>query len=119
MCASGRIVYYLNAMQADRRHNVFFTGYQAARTRGAGMQMCYRLGSYVELEGESCIIRPCVENLSSYSAHADQQDLLEFISGMVQRAGLIRIVHGDIVAKKALAKDLLACRELLADSPAL
>ncbi|MCB1654946.1 MAG: hypothetical protein KDI41_13870 [Pseudomonadales bacterium] len=37
MCASGRIVYYLNAMQADRRHNVFLL---AIRLRVPGAPGC-------------------------------------------------------------------------------
>lgn len=107
MCASGRIVNYLKAMLADRRHNVLFTGYQAQGTSGAAIQKYGPRGGFVELEGERCMIRAGVTSLGGYSAHADQQNLLNFVSGMVQWPKQIRLVHGDAQAKLALAKELL------------
>ena len=107
MCSSGRIVNYLKAMLADPRHNVLFTGYQARGTPGALIQKHGPSGGFVELEGERCIIRAGISTLGGYSAHADQQDLLNFVSGMEQWPEEIRLVHGDEPARNALAKELL------------
>lgn len=107
MCASGRIVNYLKALLGDRRHNVLFTGYQARGTPGAAIQKYGPQGGFVEMEGERCIIRAGVSTLGGYSAHADQQDLLNFVSGMAHWPEQICLVHGDIEAKRVLAKKLL------------
>ena len=39
-------------------------------------------GGFVEMEGERCIIRACICTMSGCSAHADQQDSLNVVSGM-------------------------------------
>lgn len=107
MCSSGRIVNYLKAMLADQRHNVLFTGFQAKGTPGAAIQKYGPSGGFVELEGERCMIHAGVSTLGGYSAHADQKDLLQFVSGMSQWPAQIRLIHGEEPARKALAKELL------------
>ena len=106
MCASGRIVNYLKAMLSDPRHNVLFIGYQASGTPGAHIQKYGPKGGFVELEGERCMIRAGITTLSGYSAHADQHDLLRFVSGMEQWPQQVLLVHGETHAKKALAREL-------------
>ena len=106
MCSNGRIVNYLKAMLGDPRHNVLFTGYQAQGTPGAAIQKYGPRGGYVELDGERCSIRAGITTLGGYSAHADQVDLLNFVSGMAQWPEQIRLVHGELRAKQALAREL-------------
>lgn len=105
MCAGGRIVNYLKAMLGNQRHNVLFVGYQAAGTPGRQIQRVGQ-GGRVRLEGEEVAIRAGVDTISGYSAHADQQDLLDFVSGMGRWPGVIRIVHGDESAKRVLAEKM-------------
>ena len=57
----------------------------------------------VELDGQRYTIRAGVHTLEGYSAHADQQDLLNFVSRMRDKPRQIRLVHGDTGAKAALA----------------
>jgi metallo-beta-lactamase family protein len=106
MCSSGRIVNYLKAMLSDPRHNVLFVGYQAQGTVGANIQKYGSTGGFVELEGERCIIRAGVSSLGGYSAHADQQDLLNFVSGIDPLPKQIRLVHGELFAKETLGNEL-------------
>ena len=108
MCSNGRIVNYLKAMLENPRHNVLFIGYQAKGTPGAAIQKFGPRGGYVELEGERCIIRAGVTSIGGYSAHADQQDLLHFVSRIGQWPEEIRLVHGEMPAKEALAIELQA-----------
>jgi len=64
----------------------------------------------VELDGERFTIRAGVHTIGGYSAHADREDLLLFVRGMRRAPGEIRIVHGDLHARQALAVAL--AREL-------
>ncbi|WP_304439557.1 MBL fold metallo-hydrolase RNA specificity domain-containing protein, partial [Oleiphilus sp. HI0123] len=57
-----------------------------------------------------------VHTISGYSAHAGQEDLLNFVQGMKAKPSEIRIVHGDDDAKKALKQ---ALRELLGEGVGL
>ncbi len=103
MCSGGRIVNYLKAMLGDSRHDVLFIGYQAAGTPGRDIQQYGPRGGWVELDGLRYTIRAGVYTLDGYSAHADQQDLLNFVGRMRDKPRRIRLVHGDTGAKAVLA----------------
>lgn len=109
MCNAGRIVNYLKAMLPDSRHDVLFVGYQAKGTPGYDIQQQSPKGGHVRLDNESIRIRASVETIGGYSAHADQQDLVDFVTGMEQPPGEIRLVHGDRAAKRALMAALKRC----------
>ena len=108
MCAGGRVVNYLKAMLGEPRHDVLFVGYQAAGTPGRDIQRYGPRGGYVTLDGERYDIRAQIHTIGGYSAHADQQNLLDFVTGMPAPPGEIRLVHGDDDAKAALAAKLRA-----------
>lgn len=108
MCSSGRIVNYLKAMLGDQRHNVLFVGYQASGTPGQAIQRFGPKGGYVDLDGERLAIRAGVTTIGGYSAHADQDGLIKFVTSMRRRPSHIRIVHGESKAKQALAARLAA-----------
>lgn len=108
MCEGGRIVNYLNAMLGDAVHQVVFVGYQARGTLGAAIQQYGPRGGYVNIAGQRVDIKAEVITLGGYSAHADQRGLVAFIKGMRRRPQQVRIVHGDVDAKKALQSALSA-----------
>tara|TARA_Y100001951_G_scaffold28503_1_gene22259 strand:+ start:856 stop:1308 length:453 start_codon:yes stop_codon:yes gene_type:complete len=82
MCSGGRIVNYLKAITSDPRHNVLFVGYQARGTPGDNIQRFGPRHGYVVLDGERIDIHAGVETIGGYSAHADQRELLSFITRM-------------------------------------
>ncbi|WP_170307378.1 MBL fold metallo-hydrolase RNA specificity domain-containing protein [Pseudomonas fluvialis] len=104
MCSSGRIVNYLKVMLGDERHDVLFVGYQAEGTPGRQIQRFGPRNGYVEYDGLRYDIRAQVHIMGGYSAHADQAGLLKFVSGMRNKPGEIRIVHGEPDAKRELAR---------------
>lgn len=106
MCAGGRIVNYLKAMLGDKRNDVLFVGYQAAGTPGRDILNYGPKGGWVQFDGNRYDIRARIHQVSGYSAHAGQSDLLRFIQGISQAPQEIRIVHGDEDAKQAFKKEL-------------
>jgi len=108
MCNAGRIVNYLKAMLGDERHDVLFVGYQAEGTPGRDIQRYGPHNGYVWLDDEKHTIRAQVETIGGYSAHADQQGLVNFVKGMKRRPKDIRLVHGEEHAKQALREKLEA-----------
>ncbi|WP_199671159.1 MBL fold metallo-hydrolase [Salinibius halmophilus] len=105
MCTGGRIVNYLKALLPDPRTDVLFVGYQAQGTPGRDIQH-YGTGGWVKLEGKKINIAAQVTTISGYSAHAGQDDLIGFACNTSIPVGHIRLVHGDLSAKEALAKQL-------------
>ncbi len=107
MANGGRIVNYLKAMLEDPHHAVLFVGYQARGTYGHTIQKYgKREDAWVEIDGERFGIRAMVQTISAYSAHADQQGLLNFVKRMRKWPRQIRLVHGDLPARLALKKEL-------------
>ncbi|MGV6395991.1 MBL fold metallo-hydrolase RNA specificity domain-containing protein [Pseudomonas caspiana] len=104
MCSGGRIINYLKAMLEDARHNVVFIGYQAPGTPGAAIQSYGPLNGYVEIDRERFNINAGISTVGGYSAHADQQELLRFVTDMNIWPEEIRLVHGESDAKKALGE---------------
>ncbi|QQN51118.1 MBL fold metallo-hydrolase [Stutzerimonas balearica] len=116
MCSGGRIVNYLKAMLGDPRHHVLFVGYQGKGTPGRDIQTYGPEGGYVDLDGERIDIRASIDTAGGYSAHADQADLVGFVTRMKQWPGEIRLIHGEPQAKQRLA-ELLRARYREAGQP--
>jgi metallo-beta-lactamase family protein len=101
MCSGGRIVNYLKALIADPRTDILFAGYQARGTPGREIQAKGN-GGNVLLDGVNYVIKAQVITISGYSAHADQNNLLNFIKRIHNKPKQIRLVHGDKQAKLTL-----------------
>lgn len=106
MAAYGRIEMYLKAMPDNPRHNTLLMDYKAQGTPGAVMQKYGPSGGYVDLACEHHCISTSITTLGGYSAHADQLDLLNFVSGVAQWPEQTRLVRSGISAKEALAAQL-------------
>ena len=108
MCSGGRIVNYLKAMLGDARHNVVFVGYQGKGTPGRDIQTHGQEGGFVDLDGQRIDIRAGIDSVGGYSAHADQADLVGFVTRMKEWPKEIRLIHGEGQAKQRLAEVLEA-----------
>jgi len=118
MCSGGRIVNYLKSFLSDKTTDILFVGYQASGTLGRDIQFygsknnSYQTG-YVFIDGKKIDIKANIHTISGYSAHADQQGLVNFVKRMRYKPKHIKIVHGDDEAKQALAEKY---RQLLPES---
>lgn len=110
MCAGGRVMNYLKALIEDKRTDILFVGYQAQGTPGNDIQEYAHKRDintgkpvgYVVLDDQRYSILAKVHSISGYSAHAGQNDLLNFVKRMRYKPSEIRIIHGDVEAKIAL-----------------
>ncbi|WP_051252697.1 MBL fold metallo-hydrolase RNA specificity domain-containing protein [Ferrimonas kyonanensis] len=105
MCSGGRIVNYLKALAPDPRTDIVFVGYQAKGTLGRRLQQL-SAPTEVEIDGQLTRVEASIHTLSGYSAHADQPDLIRFVSSMAFPPKCIRLIHGSPVAQKGLANCL-------------
>lgn len=105
MCAGGRIVNYLKALLGEPSTDVLFVGYQAKGTPGREILDYSAKYPYVMLDGDRIEIRAGVHQISGYSAHADQTNLVNFVKRMRVKPTEIRLVHGDEDAKATLAAE--------------
>jgi metallo-beta-lactamase family protein len=107
MCTGGRIVAHLKKGLSDSRNDVLFVGYQGRGTPGrAIMRHGNKPGGYVCLDGEKVSINAGVHSLPGYSAHADQQELVDWVGSISGRPNRIKLVHGEDEPRKKLARQL-------------
>jgi len=106
MCTGGRIVDHLVHGIEDARNDIVFVGYTAEGTPGRRIQEMVGSEGKVVLDGVERSVHAGVHVLSGYSAHADQQGLLDWVAAMEDRPKMIRLVHGEAGARRALGEAL-------------
>lgn len=99
MANGGRVVHHLLHRLSDPSTFVLFTGYQAEGTLGRDI---LELNPEVRIHGKFVQVRARVEKLNSLSAHADQSEILRWLSGFKQPPRKTFIVHGEPEAQEAL-----------------
>ncbi|WP_165721189.1 MULTISPECIES: MBL fold metallo-hydrolase [unclassified Pseudoalteromonas] len=112
MCTGGRIVNYLERFLSDKTTDVLFVGYQGNKTLGREIQTYGPRNGYIFINDARITINAKVHTISGYSAHADQNGLIKFVTGMHNKPSHIKIVHGDDDAKAALADKYRAVLDL-------
>ncbi len=92
MVNGGRILHHLRQRLGDSSTVVLFTGYQAEGTRGRDM---IEGAETVRIFREDVPVRARIEKLNSLSAHADQEELLRWMSHLNSAPKRVFLVHGD------------------------
>jgi metallo-beta-lactamase family protein len=95
MATGGRVLHHLEELAPNHRNTILFTGYQAAGTRGEAMVNGAR---QVKVFGEWVPIRAKVESLDSLSAHADADELLDWLGRSERPPDGVSVVHGEATA---------------------
>ncbi|HLF47804.1 MAG TPA: MBL fold metallo-hydrolase [Methylomirabilota bacterium] len=99
MATGGRILHHFVRRLPDERTTVLFVGYQAAGTRGRLLREGAR---EVKMLGQSVPVRAAIMVSDSYSAHADQGEILRWLGGFTRPPQTTYIVHGEPDAAAAL-----------------
>lgn len=105
MCEGGRILHHLRNNLGNDTTTILMVGYQAQGTLGRRLQDGAKKVKIFGLEHE---VWARVETLHTFSAHADQADLLWFMKSLDPRPRKIFLVHGDPADRAALKERLRA-----------
>lgn len=101
MGTGGRVVHHLKNMLPVAKHSVIFCGYQAVGTRGsrlvAGEQE-------VKMHGEMVPVRASIEQIHSFSVHADGNELLTWMKSVQPKPKRVFVVHGEAGVAEAFAE---------------
>lgn len=105
MCEGGRILHHLRNHIEDPRTCILFVGFQAENTLGRRLVDSEKK---VRIFGEEFKVRARVESIDGYSAHADRNEIVAWLRGVVSRGAPRRVfvVHGDEENALALAAGL-------------
>ncbi len=99
MATGGRILHHFVRRLPDDRTTVLFVGYQAAGTRGRLLKEGAR---EVRMLGHVVPVSAAILVSDSYSAHADQGEILRWLGGFTRPPETTYIVHGEPDAATAL-----------------
>ncbi len=105
MCEHGRILHHLKHGVEDERNTIVIVGFQAPHTLG---RRIVEGASEVRIFGDLFPLKAEVAVLPSFSAHADRDDLLNYVRRVRPRRTCL--VHGEAESRAALAETLRAER---------
>ena len=114
MCDAGRIKHHLRHNLGRPECSVLITGFQAGGTLGRRL---VDGDKQVRIFGEELAVRASIHTLGGFSAHADQQALLDWAGGFLRPPGRSFVVHGEAAAADSLAQQLRTRLNWTVDMP--
>lgn len=106
MCTAGRIKHHLKNNIYRPESTILFVGYQSPGTLG---QIITSGAKQVRIHGKEYKVRAQIRRLGSYSAHADQPELVDWLVERGPVAGDLFLNHGEDDSRAVLA-DLMATK---------
>ena len=102
MCTGGRIKHHLKHNVWKRNTHIMIVGFQAQGTLGRSL---VDGAQKIRLWGETIKVAAQVHTIGGLSAHADQRELLNWVSNIKSKTNLI-LVHGEEEPLKVLKREL-------------
>lgn len=99
MATGGRVLHHLEHHAGVHRNMIILTGYQAPGTRGATLASG---APSVRIHGHDVAVKAEVVCLQSASAHADGNQLLDWLRSMPSAPAQVYVVHGERQASDTL-----------------
>ncbi|MFD1016173.1 MBL fold metallo-hydrolase RNA specificity domain-containing protein [Winogradskyella rapida] len=105
MVTGGRVLTYLQQLIDQERTTVLLVGYQAEGTRG---RQLLEGAHEIRFFGKYYPVKATIKSIDSLSAHADQDDLLQWVKGIKNIPEEVFLIHGEPTALDALRVKLKA-----------
>jgi metallo-beta-lactamase family protein len=101
MCTGGRIKHHLKNNISRPESTILFVGYQAVGTLG---RIILDRPEKVRIFGEEIPVRARVEKISGFSAHADRDELAQWLGALRSPPRRVFITHGEPEAARSFAE---------------
>lgn len=103
MSHGGRILHHESRYLSDPKSTILFVGYQA---RGSLGERIRNGAKSARIFGQEIPVRCRVREISAYSAHADQRQLLDWVKPMRMSLKKVFVVQGEEEASNVLAQKI-------------
>jgi len=114
MMNGGRILHHLLRALPDPHSTVLIVGYQSEGTLGREL---YEGAKDVVVRGIRVHVRARIAGIGAYSAHADQEKLIEWVGAAEAKPKKIFVTHGEEGSAVALATRFLQHFNIPAEAP--
>jgi metallo-beta-lactamase family protein len=101
MGSGGRVTHHLKALLPDRDNCVLLVGYQAVGTPG---RMLLDGAHEIKIHGQYVPVRAEIAEIEAFSVHADEDELLQWLSACQPPPTQVFVNHGEPEASVALAE---------------
>ena len=105
MLEGGRVLHYLDKCISDKKNSILLVGFQAEGTRGraliSGDPELKFFGKYYKIEAE-------IFKINAFSGHADQSELMDWLSHFKKPPRLTFINHGEPHQSQALKNKIIS-----------
>ena len=116
MLSGGRVLTYLSQLLDRSNTRILLVGFQAEGTRGRNLLE----GAHeLKIFGKYIPVKARVVQLETLSAHADQSELLDWLSSIATAPKHLFLVHGEPTAREALRIKLWEEKGWQSDLPGL
>lgn len=92
MCTGGRVKHHLKDNIADPNSTLLFVGYQAVGTLG---RVIHDGTNPIRIHGQMYDVKALIEQIGGFSAHADLDELTDWLSSIQNKPRKVFIVHGE------------------------
>jgi metallo-beta-lactamase family protein len=99
MATGGRILHHLKAYAPDPRNTIIISGFQAPGTPGATLLAG---ADDIRIHGKMVPIQAEIEEISMLSAHADANELMQWLQGFETPPRKTFLVHGEPASSRAM-----------------
>jgi len=103
MCTGGRILHHLFHRLPRENDTLLFVGYQAEGTRGRDILEGKKS---IRIFGNDIPVNCHVEEVHGLSAHADQEELMKWISNIKDSPKMTFLIHGEVKSSQTLANKI-------------
>lgn len=104
MCEAGRIRHHLIQAVEKPENTILIVGYMAQHTLGRRIQDKSKV---IKIFGDSYNLNAQVESINAFSAHADYNDIKEYIGQLnLEKLKRVFLVHGESDSQENLKKEL-------------
>ncbi|MEL6667528.1 MAG: MBL fold metallo-hydrolase [Bacteroidota bacterium] len=103
MMNAGRSKHHLRNLISNPNNTIFVVGYCAPHTPGGRL----RAGAtHLKLFGQEYEVKAEVTIMDSFSAHADQSEMIDYLDGQQQHCKKLFLVHGTLDRQEVLSSKL-------------
>lgn len=103
MCEAGRILHHLKNNIENPNNTIVIVGFMARNTLGRRL---VERQPKVKIFGEEYQLKAEVKIINAFSAHADQDDLIGYVTSLGKSLKRIYLVHGEEERSQALKEEL-------------